>query len=91
MSFIVYGSKSAWCAICHKPPAACHCERDNEGVIDLMRVLADATPPQPQRCPHCGALLTGSTPAADAPKETPPPVAAPKKTNETWHDREPLL
>lgn len=53
-------------------------------------------PPGPARCQHCGAILQASTPAADPPKDASGdrgvvPSAPPKKHNESWRDREPLL
>lgn len=45
-----------------------------------------STPPAPKPCPQCGQPMIASTPAVAAPVEPPP-----KKQNETWHDREPLL
>lgn len=83
--FMIFGSRSVYCGLCHQSPSECRCD------VSFLQ-SPPVSLPQPQRCPHCGALLTASTPAADAPN-APPPVAseAPKKTNETWHDRPPLL
>lgn len=47
----------------------------------------ESTPKQ-ALCPHCGAPMIASTPAAGP--AAPAKAAPPKKVNETWHDR-PLM
>lgn len=53
----------------------------------------ESTPKQ-ALCPHCGQPMIASTPAAGpvvAAPAAPPKALPPKKANETWHDRPPLL
>jgi hypothetical protein len=51
------------------------------------------TTPKPALCPHCGAPMVASVPAAPAPTMPAPsaPAVAPVKQHQSWRDREPLL
>jgi hypothetical protein len=50
----------------------------------MIPITPPYTPPQPATCPHCGAPMKASTPAADA-----PPLPAPAKDANVAHEPPP--